>query len=163
VGEGSSVRVWVTVVLLAAAHLLLHVGFSWGRGAPDLLTLALLLASREVGPGQAGAAGLFMGLLEDALSVLSFGANTLAMTVVGVAGALTRDVFVGDSRFFLVGYLFAGKLIRDLIHWMTVGEGLRQPFVEQVLVDGGIAGLYVAAVGVLVAGLTGLAGAGRES
>jgi cell shape-determining protein MreD len=156
-------RVWVTVVLLAATHLLLHVGFSWGRGAPDLFTLALLLASREVGPGRAATAGLVMGLLEDALSVLSFGANTLAMTLVGFAGALTRDVFVGDSRFFLPGYLFLGKWTRDLIHWVAVGEGLRQPFVQQVLIDGGIAGLYVALIGWFVAALTGLSGMGREA
>jgi len=163
VGEVGSLRVWVTALLLVAAHLLLHVGLSWGRGAPDLLTLALLLASREVGPGRAAAAGLAMGLLEDALSVLSFGANTVAMTLVGIAGALTRDVFVGDSRFFLAGFLFLGKWTRDLIHWVAVGEGLRQPFVQQVLVEGAIAGLYVAVIGWFVAAVTGLAGGGREA
>jgi hypothetical protein len=155
--------VWVGIVVgvLAVLHLLLHVGFSYGRGAPDLLTLGLLLAAREISLGKAAGLGLFFGLLEDALSVLSFGANTVAMTVVACAGALTRDLFVGDSRLFLVSYLVIGKWVRDLGHWVAVGwadagAGLRQPFVEQVLVDGGIASLYVAAVGLLVVALTGV-------
>ncbi len=156
-----AVRVGFVVALLAASHLLLHVGFSYGRGAPDLLTLGLLLAAREVALGKAAGLGLFFGLVEDALSVLSFGANTVAMTVVASLGAVTRDFFVGDSRLFLVSYLVIGKWVRDLSHWVAVGwveagAGLRQPFVEQVLVDGGIASLYVAAVGVVVVGLTGV-------
>jgi len=163
--DGAVMKYWVMALLLAALHLLLHVGFSYGRGAPDLLTLAILLASREVGLGRAAGLGLFFGLLEDALSVLSFGANTVAMTVVACAGALTRDFFVGDSKYFLVSYLFIGKWIRDLSHWIAVGwvdtgAALRQPFVEQVLIDGGIASLYVAGVGVVVGTLLGV---GAES
>lgn len=160
--EGRVVRVGVTVGLLAASHFLLHVGFSWGRGAPDLLTLAVLLAAREVRAGPAAAVGLAMGLLEDALSVLSFGANTVAMTIVGIAGALSRDLFVGDSRFFLGAYLFLGKVARDLVRWASVGDELRQSFVDQVLIDGAVSGLYVAAIGWLVAALTGVASAGRD-
>ena len=74
-------------------HFLLHVGFSFGQGAPDLLTVALLLFARETGLGRAGAAGLGLGLLEDALSAVAFGANSVAMTIVGVGGAFTRDYF----------------------------------------------------------------------
>ena len=149
-------RIVFVVGALAVVHLLLHVGFSYERGAPDLLTLGLLFASREVGVARASALGLFFGLLEDALSVLAFGANSVAMTIIAIAGALTRDLFVGDSRLFLVLYLLIGKWVRDLVHWVAVGEGLRQPFVEQVLIDGGIASVYVALVGILVAGLTGI-------
>ena len=163
--EGRAVKFWVAAGVLACLHLLLHVGFSYGRGAPDLLTVGLLLAAREVGLGRAAGLGLFFGLLEDALSVLSFGANSVAMCVVGSAGALTRDFFVGDSRYFLVSYLFIGKWVRDLAHWaaagwVDAGAGPRQPFVEQVLIDGGIASLYVAAVGLVVGALLGV---GREA
>jgi cell shape-determining protein MreD len=163
--DGAAVKFWILALLLAAVHLLLHVGFSYGRGAPDLLTLGILLASREVGLGRSAGLGLFFGLLEDALSVLSFGANSVAMAVVACLGALTKDFFVGDSKYFLVSYLFIGKWVRDLVHWVAVGwvdtgAALRQPFVEQVLIDGGIASLYVAAVGVVVGTLI---GAGAES
>jgi hypothetical protein len=151
----------VVVGLLATLHLLLHVGFAYGRGAPDLLTLALLLAAREVSLGRASGLALLFGLVEDALSVLSFGANTVAMTSVAVVGAATRDFFMGDSRLFVVSYLVIGKWSRDLVHWVAVGwveagAGLRRPFVEQVIVDGGIASLYVALVGVVVVALTGV-------
>jgi cell shape-determining protein MreD len=156
----ASLRVWATVIVLFLLHFLLHVGFAYGAGAPDLLTLALLLASREIGLGPAGLLGLFFGLLEDSLSVLAFGANTLAMTLVGVGGALTRDLFVGDSRLFLVSYVFLGKWIRDLVHWVIVGDGLRQPFVEQVVIQGALASLYVAVIGM---GLSALLGFGREA
>lgn len=152
-------RVWVLTLVLFLLHFLLHVGLSYGREAPDLLTLALLLVAREVSVGRAAAVGLVLGLLEDALSVLAFGGNSVAMTLVGIGGALTRDLFVGDSRLFLISYVFLGKWIRDLAHWIAVGEGLRQPFVEQVLIEGGISSAYVAVVGLLVAELWGV---GRE-
>lgn len=148
-------RIGLVVTLLALVHLVLHVGLSYGRGAPDLLTLGLLFAAREIGAGRAATVGLGFGLLEDALSVLAFGANSVAMTVVGIAAALTRDLFVGDSRFFVLSYLLLGKWARDLVHWMAVGDGLRQPFVEQVLVDGGIASVYVAVIGFVVLELAG--------
>ena len=138
---------WVLVAILALLHFVLHVGFGIGREAPDLLTIGLLLVAREVGLGTAAAVGLFFGLLEDSLSVLAFGANSVALTTVGILGALTRDLFVGDSRIFVVSYLFLGKLTRDFAHWVLVGDDLRQPFVEQVIVQGGIGAFYVAAVG----------------
>jgi len=154
------VKLYSWVALLLVLHLLLHVGFAYGTGAPDLLTLALLLAAREVGLGRAAVLGLFFGLLEDALSVLAFGANSIAMTLVAVGGALSRDFFVGDSRIFLVSYVFAGKWIRDLIHWIAMGEGLRQPFWEQVLVQGALQSLYVAAIALVLSVVVGL---GNES
>jgi cell shape-determining protein MreD len=139
--------VWVLVGVLSLLHFVLHVGLGIGRAAPDLLTLGLLLVAREVALGTAAGVGLFFGLLEDSLSVLAFGANSVAMTTIGILGALTRDLFVGDSRVFVVSYLFAGKLVRDLGHWLLVGDALRQPFTDQVLVQGGLGALYVAAVG----------------
>jgi cell shape-determining protein MreD len=154
------IRVWVIVAVLFVLHFLLHVGFGFGAGAPDLLTIALLLAVREIGMGGGAVLGLCFGLFEDALSVLAFGANTISMTVVAIGGAYTRDLFVGDSRFFLASYLLIGKWLRDLFHWMAVGEGLRQPFVDQVLIQGAASAAYAAAIGLVLAAVTGL---GREA
>ena len=70
---------WIVVVGLALLHFVLHVGFGLGSIAPDLATVALLLAAREMGMGGAAGVGFGLGLLEDALSVLSFGANGVAM------------------------------------------------------------------------------------
>ena len=136
-------------------HFLLHVGFSIGRAAPDLLTLAVLLAAREVEIGPGGIVGFFFGLLEDAFSVLAFGASTLALTVLGILGAGTRRLFVGDSLLFLFVYLISGKLLRDVIHWVAAGELSRDPFLNAVVIDGGVGAVYIALVGLLLVTLFG--------
>ena len=150
------VVVWVVVLGLFVLHFVLHVGFGFGIGAPDLLTVALLLGAREMGVGGGAGLGFLFGLLEDALSVLAFGANSVAMTVLGLAGATTRDLFVGDSLVFLVSYFVLGKFTRDLLHWIVVGGTLREPFVQHVLVEGLLGGVYAAVVGVAVMAVTGL-------
>ena len=124
-----------------------------------MLTLALLLAAREVTMGWGGGLGFFFGLLEDSFSGLAFGANTLAMALVGVLGARTRDLFVGDSLLFFFFYLAAGKWIRDLVHWAAAGEGGREPFLNAVLIDGSLAAVYVGLFGLLLILLFG----GREA
>ncbi len=155
---GRSFGTWVLVGGLVLAHFVLHVGFGYGRGAPDLLTIGLLLAAREVGVGAAAAVGLAFGLLEDALGVLAFGANSVTMTAIGIAGAFTRDLFVGDSRLFVVSYFFAGKWMRDLLHWLMIGGDLRQPFAQEVLLQGFVAAAYAALIGTVILSLTGRIG-----
>ena len=86
--------VWLAVVTLFALHFVLHIGLSYGREAPDLLTLGVLIAVRETSLGRASALGLVTGLLEDAMSLLAFGTNSIAMTVVAIGGSITRDLFV---------------------------------------------------------------------
>ena len=142
------VGLWGVVTLLVLLHLLLHVGFGLERGAPDLLTVALLLAAREVGPGTAGGLGFLFGLLEDAFSVLAFGANAVAMTVVGIVGAFTRDFFVGESWLFHLMYLVLGKWLRDALFWVMAGEQVRGPAVRSLLVEAPVAALYAATIGI---------------
>lgn len=148
-------RVWGVVALLVLLHFLLHLGLGIGRAAPDLSTVALLVAVREVRTGTGAGLGFALGLLEDAYSVLAFGANTLAMTVVGAVGARSRDLFVGDSLSFVVAYLFIGKWTRDLLHWLVAGEGLREPFVQAMLVEGTVAAGYATVAGLVALTLTG--------
>ncbi len=155
---GRSWGTWVLVGGLVVAHFVLHLGLGFGRGAPDLLTIGLLLASREVGVGAAAAVGLAFGLLEDALGVLAFGANGVTMAAIGIVGAFTRDLFLGDSRLFVISYFFAGKWMRDLLHWLMIGEELRQPFAQEVLLQGIVAAAYAALVGIVLLSLTGRTG-----
>ena len=105
--------------------------------------------------GTAAGIGFAFGLLLDAFSLLAFGANTIAMTFLGAAGARTRDLFVGDSFFFVISYLFLGKWTKDLLHWVLVGESVREPFTQAILVESTLTGLYAAGVGVLVVTVTG--------
>lgn len=148
-------RVWWIVFALVVLHFFLHVGLGLGGAAPDLLTVALLVGARETRIGSAAALGFTFGLLEDAFSVLAFGANTLALTLIGVGGAHTRGLFVGDSLVFLVSYMFLGKWLRDLLHWIAMGEGARQPFIEAILMGSPLDAAYVAIVGVVVVALLG--------
>jgi rod shape-determining protein MreD len=147
-------RVWATVAALFVLHFLLHLGLGFGRVAPDLLTVALLVGARRLRMGSGAALGFAFGILEDAFSVLAFGANAVAMTLVGALGARTRDLFVGDSLLFMVSYLVAGKWVRDLIFWVVAGN-LRGPFGEVMLVQAGMAALYAAAVGVVAMWVSG--------
>lgn len=140
----------VLVPALAITHFFLHLGVGLGRSAPDLLAVAVLLAARELRMGGGGALGFLFGLLEDSFSVLAFGANTLALTLVGILGARTRDLWVGESLLFYFWYLTAGIWTRGLVHWLVSGEGLREPFLDAVLVDGTVAALYGAIVGILL-------------
>lgn len=148
-------RFWLVVVFLVFVHFLLHLGLGVGREAPDLLTVALLVAARRVGMGWGAGLGFGFGLLEDAFSVLAFGTSAVAMTVVGALAASTRDLFVGESALFFVAYLAAGKWLRDLVQWTVAGDVIRQPFVREMLFQSGLAALYAAAVGLLALALAG--------
>lgn len=140
----------VGAVLLVVLHFVLHVGFGFEAGAPDLATLGLLIAARELRTGSAAGMGFLIGLLEDALNDLAFGASTLAMTVVAVAGSRSRDLFVGDSLTFVLLYFFTGKWVRDLIQWTITAPELREPFERSMLIDSVVAAVYLAFVGLLL-------------
>jgi len=152
----SPLRIWGVVGLLIFLHFGLHVSLGLGEIAPDLLVVALLIAAREVDIGWGAGLGFLLGLLDDAFSVLAFGANTFALTLVGMVGARTRDFFVGDSLFFLTSYLVLGKLGRDFLHWVAVGEGLRESFVDTMLIQSPISAVYAGVVGLVVIAISGL-------
>ena len=146
------------MVFLALLHLVLKVALGVGAAAPDLLTVGLLVAARVAGPAGGAAAGFAFGLLEDAFSLLSFGANTVSMTVTGLLGGLTRDLFVGDSRLFQVSYIFFGKLVRDGLYWVLAEPAVRGSFVDRVLVLGAAQAAYAAVVGLVLFSLIGILG-----
>jgi len=132
-------------------HFLLHVGFGLGAWAPDLLTVGLLVLAREVRVGVAAGVGFAFGLLEDAFSILAFGANAVALTVVGILGTRSRDLFVGESLTFLVSYLGLGTWLRFALQWLVGGEGgPRPPAGQTLLVQAPLAALYAAGVGILL-------------
>lgn len=151
-------RVWWVVIVLAVLHLTLRVAIGMGPAAPDFLTIALLLGSRRLGLAGGAGLGFAFGLLEDAFSLLSFGANTVAMTLTGILGGFTRDLFVGDSRLFKFSFILIGKLLRDAAYWVLADSSIRGDFVEQVAVFGSAQAVYAAIVGAIVLMLTGIWG-----
>ena len=142
-------------VTLMALHFVFRVGFGWQGWSPDLSTLGLLVLAREVRTGTSAGAGFCLGLLEDSLSSLAFGASTMAMTVVAAVGGRTRDLFEGDSLLFVTSYLFIGKWGRDLIQWVMTAPELREPLQRALLVDSVVASTYVAVVGLVLVRLVG--------
>ena len=143
------------VGLLIFLHLILHLGMGLGERAPDLLVVALLLAVREMRVGWGALLGFGLGLSEDAFSLLAFGSNTLAFSILGAVGARTRDFFVGESLLFMASYLLIGAWVRTLLQWVLVGGVLRAPFVDAVILHGIPTALYSALIGLMVAFLAG--------
>ena len=140
----------IVVVGLILAHLLLRIGFGLENAAPDLMLLALLLASRSLSLGGGAMLGFGLGLLEDAFSMLSFGASVFALTLVGTMGAQVRHLFVGRSIFFQSTYFFLGKWVRDLLAWLVSNPDSREVFIDHVLLESPLMALYAAAAGVCV-------------
>jgi rod shape-determining protein MreD len=146
---------WLALILLPFLHFLFRVGLGFGNAVPDLLTLGLLLTAREVRSGAAAGFGFFYGLLEDAFAILSFGANTLVMTGVGILGARSRDLFVGESTGFFLLYLGGGTWLRTLLHWVVSAQDHRGSPAFVLLVEAPLVSLYTAGAGILLLKLTG--------
>lgn len=142
-------RLILLCTTLIVTHLVLHVALELGPVAPDLVVVALLLASRSLGSGGGAVLGFVLGLVEDAFATISFGANVFALTVVGALGARTRDFFVGDSIPFLAVFFTLGKWSRDLLAWTASDPAARLPLGDLALVESPLLGLYAAAAGLV--------------
>lgn len=140
---------WVFIGALVVVHFGLHLSLGIESMAPDLLTIAVLLAAREVASGPAAGIGFALGLLEDAVSLGAFGASAVAQTIVGYVGAISRDLFVGDSAMFLGIYLFLGAWIQDALYFSLAGGVRRGEPVEALLVTAPLEALYAAVAGLV--------------
>ncbi|MDE2803820.1 MAG: rod shape-determining protein MreD [Gemmatimonadota bacterium] len=143
-------RVVVLTACLILMHLVLHVALGFGREAPDLFVVALLLASRSMNVRSAAVLGMLLGLLEDAYSMTSFGSNVMAMTVLGMAGAKSRDLFVGDSKSFLATFFLLGAWVRIALVWAVTESAVRPVLDQGLLVESVLMALYAASVGTLL-------------
>jgi rod shape-determining protein MreD len=126
------------------AHLLLRVGLGIGDAAPDLLTVSLLLAARQVRSGQAAGLGFFLGLLEDSFSILAFGANTLTLVILALLASRTRDLLVSETPGFLLAYLTVGIWVRGALHWLVTASELRTRPVAALLIEAPVVAIYSA-------------------
>ena len=140
---------WLFIVVLVVLHLVLHLSLGLGLWAPDLLTLAVLLAARQLEGGWAAGLGFGLGLLEDAVSLGAFGAGAITQTVLGFLGARSRELFVGDSLLFLSFYLFLGAWVQDALYFGIAQAVRRGEPLQALLVHAPLEALYVAAAGVV--------------
>src|SRR5688500_3383322 len=119
---------WIFIVVLVVAHLVLHVAIGLNTVAPDLMTVAVLLAARRV-KGSAGAAiGVAIGLLTDALSLTTFGALALVNGIIGFLGARSRDMFEGDSLLSVAVYVFLGKWLHSTLYFIITKSAHDDPW-----------------------------------
>jgi rod shape-determining protein MreD len=139
---------WALIALLVITHFALHLAVGLGATAPDLLTPAVLLSGRRVRGSVAAGIGFGLGLLQDSLSLDSFGAEALTMTLLGYLGARSRDLFVGDSAVFLLVYLFSGKWLHDALFFLLSGTPDQGGTAVWLLVFAPLAAIYAAVAGV---------------
>ena len=145
--EGSRWRFALFIVGLVVLHFVLRVGLGLGVLAPDLLVIALLLASRRLRPGSAAGVGFLLGLLEGSANPTVFGAAGLALSVVGYLGSRSREWLAGDDPITMVAYFFVGTLLYELLLYVLlalIGVG-GSPMA--LLIPALFASLYAAAVG----------------
>ena len=148
-----AIRSWqfaVFIFLLVLLHFILHLALGYGMAAPDLLTIAVLLSARRLTGAGATVVGFGLGLLQDSLSLVTFGREALTYTVIGFLGTRSRDLFVGDSLLFVGVYLFIGKWLHDALFWIVSGSQARPPASSALVMQGPVGAVYCAVVGVAV-------------
>ncbi len=139
---------WLFIGALVVLHFALHLAFGVGAWAPDLLTLAVLLAARELTPEAAAGLGFGLGLLEDAVSLGAFGAAAITHTLLGFLGARSRDLFIGESGLFVTLYLFIGAWVQAALYFGMAPAVRRGEAIEALLVHAPLEAAYVAATGI---------------
>jgi rod shape-determining protein MreD len=143
-------RFWLFIALLVVLHFTLHLALGLGRAAPDLLTVAALLGARRLPGAGAALLGLVLGLLNDALSIVAFGATAVALTAVSYVGSRTRDMFEGESLLFGMVYLFVGKWLHDTVYFLlNLARGGTGDAMDTLLTTAPIAAAYAMGAGLV--------------
>lgn len=151
--EGTRWQFALFVAGLVALHFFLRVGLGLGLWAPDLLVVAVLLASRRMRPGWAAGLGALLGLLEGSANPFLFGVASLALAVLGYLGARSREWLAGDDPLNLVAFLFGGTLLYQLMLYLILAfQGTGGSPLALVLPTV-VAALYAAAAGLAASAL----------
>ncbi|HET9513827.1 MAG TPA: rod shape-determining protein MreD [Gemmatimonadales bacterium] len=114
---------WLVLGLLVLLHFYLRPRLYAGRGAPDFLLLALLIAAFRSRPGTAAVAGFILGLVEDVLTPARFGAGMMAHTIVAYLAAWGRAVFFADNLLVNAGLFATGTILRNFLVLLVSGGG----------------------------------------
>ncbi|HEV7587897.1 MAG TPA: rod shape-determining protein MreD [Longimicrobium sp.] len=145
--EGTRWRFALFIVGLVVLHFVLRVGLGLGVLAPDLLVVALLLASRRLRPGGAAGLGFLLGVLEGSANPTVFGAASLALSVVGYLGSRSREWLAGDDPVTMVAYFFVGTLLYEALLYLLLALMGAGGSAMALAIPALFASLYAAAVG----------------
>ena len=143
----------MTVLVLLQFTVRSHLGGD--RVAPDFLLLALLIYTIRAEPGKSALAGFIIGLLRDAMTVVSFGAGALAHTLVSFASSWAKAVFFAEHTFVKGCLFFAGTWLRNFIVLFVSGRLQGAQVAWELLVWSPLQSLTTAFVGVVVLWLFG--------
>ena len=118
---GVMIRTALVVAILIVLHFTLRPLLGW-RASIDFLLIALVFGAVRMRPGVAAVYGLLLGLAADSLSVSTFGASGLGMTVVGYAASYLKAVFFADNLALNGFFIFMGKWVFDVIFFLMSGQ-----------------------------------------
>ena len=141
------------IAVLVVLYFLLRVGLGLGELAPDLLVVALLLASRRMRPGGAAGLGFVLGVLEGSANPTVFGAASLSLSVVGYLGSRSREWLAGDDPVTMVAYFFVGTLLYEALLYLLLAVMGAGGSAMALAIPAIFASLYAAAVGLGAAAL----------
>ena len=142
---------WLVVVflLLVVLQYTLRPVLAW-RAPIDFLVIALLLVAVRARPGVAAVAGFSLGLLSDSLTPESFGAGSLAMTVVGFGASWLKAAFFADNIALNGIFIFAGKWAFDAIYLLAEHRLQGTDLLVQLLLWSPLAAAATAIAGLVV-------------
>jgi rod shape-determining protein MreD len=145
--EGTRWRFALFIAGLVVLHFVLRFGLGLGVLAPDLLVVALLLASRRLRPGGAAGLGFVLGVLEGSVNPTVFGYASLALSVVGYLGSRSREWLAGDDPVTMVAYFFVGTLLYEALLYVLLAMMGAGGSAMALAIPALFASLYAAAVG----------------
>ena len=139
----------VVLASLVALHFTLRPLLDWRAGV-DFLVIAVLILAVRVRPGAAALIGLFVGTAIDSMTPEALGAGALAMTTVGFAASRLKAAFFTDELGINAMFVFAGKLVYDLIAVIAEGRLGGMTLVWQLVAWTPLSAVATAGVGLIV-------------
>ncbi len=141
-------RVAVAFIILLILNYTLRPLLSWWA-SPDFLVIALLLVAIRVRPGTAAIIGFLMGLVMDAVSLQSFGASALGMSMVGFVASWLKAVFFADDLWLNAFFFFVGKWAFDIVFLIANHKVGGMELVREAVVRSPVAAAITAAAGLI--------------
>ena len=139
----------VILVILVALHFTLRPLLDWRAGV-DFLVIGVLIVAVRVRPAAAAIVGLLVGTGIDSMTPEALGAGALAMTIVGFTASRLKAAFFTDELGLNAVFVFAGKVVYDLIAVIAEGRLGGMTLLWQLVAWTPLSALATAAVGLVV-------------
>jgi len=145
-------RTIVVCAILIVLHFTLRPLLAW-RSSIDFLIVALLLGSVRLRPGSAAVYGFLLGLVADSITISSFGAAALGMSVVGFGASWLKAVFFADNLALNGFFLFLAKWVFDILSFLVGHRAHGAELAMQLFVWSPLSAAVTAVAGVIALSL----------